>query len=341
MTRRLQVAGALAVVAALLTWKVRPFRVTDTFAAHRSGLLFWVALGLLVGVLVGGRSAGPVKAALLPRDLALAAAGGFVVAAFAPTPAAVAVALLSLAALLAQLVDRGPWLLGLALGAAAGSALGRLIDLVAAAVCVAVVVTLSRRTAPPAAAALLLVGLVLMSVPTASTALADDHVTVGGSKGFVKAHVKVTAGQVLHVRATGRVTFLKGVQSDPNGYPARYSGCGGPGMCGTLIGRIDDAGAPFLLGSAGVVSAPAAGELELSVNDYDWSDNGGSFSVTVWTTAAGTAPQGRGPRLSGVVPVPTGVPGTLRTVVLAALCAGAGALGGQLLARRREPAAAA
>jgi hypothetical protein len=208
-----------------------------------------------------------------------------------------------------------------------------LLDLVLAALCVLLVLLLARRS-PAAGTALLLLLALVVVLPPVPHALADDHVTVAAAKGFVRTHVKVTSGQVIHVKATGRVSFLKGVEADPNGYPARYSGCGGPGMCGSLSGRIEVTGAPFLLGCAGVVSAPAAGELQLSVNDYDARDNKGAFSVRVWTSAAGTAPTVP-QRPGGVVPVPTGVPGTWRTVLLAALCAAAGAVAGRQLGQRR------
>ena len=46
MIRRLQVAGAVAVLALVLAWKVQPF--STTYAAHGRGIAFWVAGGLLL-----------------------------------------------------------------------------------------------------------------------------------------------------------------------------------------------------------------------------------------------------------------------------------------------------
>jgi hypothetical protein len=225
MRRRLHTAGAAALVALLLAWQVPPFRTGEVLAARGTGLVFWIALGVFVGVLVGVRSLAPLREALVPRDALLAAGCGLVLAAFLGTPLTLAVALLAASALLARLVERGPWLLGLTAGCLVGSAPGLVLDLVLAAACVAAVVLLARKAAPTAA--VLLIAAVVLGWPAAQRATAaDKHVDVEARKGFVSTGLKVTAGEVIHVKATGRVTFLKGVVADPNGYPARYSGCG-------------------------------------------------------------------------------------------------------------------
>jgi hypothetical protein len=332
----------LAVVCLLLAWKVAPF--STTFVAHGRGLVFWAALGLAVGALASARALPPLPP-LTPGLLAPAAAAGFVVAAFAGKPLTFAVALLAVAVLVSRRVEQASLLLGLAAGAAVGGVLGRVIDLVLAGSCLAVLVLVSRKPAAAVTTAVLLAGTCALLWPAAPRAFAEDRQTVSvpASQGFRSTHITLAAGQVIHVEATGRVRFLKRDKAavvDPNGYPARYSGCGGPGFCGVLVGRVGDAGAPFLLGASGVVAAPAAGELQLAINDYDATDNSGSFSVKVWTTPAGTAPTVR-LRPAGVVLVPTGSENGFRTALLAALCALLGCLAGGYLAPRRaaEPIA--
>jgi molecular chaperone DnaK (HSP70) len=56
------------------------------------------------------------------------------------------------------------------------------------------------------------------------------------------------------------------------------------GPHGALIGRIGK-GPPFVIGAAATITASAAGEPQLGVNDAGLENNGGSFDVTVTVTS--------------------------------------------------------
>jgi hypothetical protein len=326
------VIGVLAAAALALSWKLSPLR---GFATTGVELVFWIATGLLAGAVAGGDLMA-LRRRLSPRSAAAGAVVGFAVAAFAQRPIALAAGLLALAALIGQVSARVSSVLpGLALGAVGGAFAGRTACLALAGISVVGVVLLTRQAAVPVTVAVLLLMALASWVPAAPPAAAADRrtVKVPAGKDFVGSGITVTAGQVVHVKAAGTVTFLKGATADPNGYPARYSGCGGPGFCAVLVGRIGKDGASFLLGSEGIVAAPAAGELQLGVNDYDLSDNSGSFSAEVWLTAEGTAPT-VALRPHGVVPVPGSSTASLSRSLVVALCVALGAAVGLGASRR-------
>lgn len=121
--------------------------------------------------------------------------------------------------------------------------------------------------------------------PTTITPSATASVKVpGGQTTFVPVRVAVTYGMQVTITAKGRVKFLAedGQTSvGPDGGPANYAGCDGPGFCGGLIGRMGEKGALFRVGASHAFVADGAGPLLLAVNDFDPSDNTGSFDVTV------------------------------------------------------------
>lgn len=63
------------------------------------------------------------------------------------------------------------------------------------------------------------------------------------------------------------------------------AGYWGPWPAYSLIGRIGSGGQPFYVGERLDLSAPAAGRLYLGVNDFDFSDNSGSWSARILTGA--------------------------------------------------------
>ena len=99
----------------------------------------------------------------------------------------------------------------------------------------------------------------------------------------------VLVGGGLETTATGEVILEEG------GSPVGPNGDGSKALCGAgcplptanrgaLLGRIDGAkgpGDPFLLGSDFSGQMPATGDLILLVNDDDYSDNTGLFSVEI------------------------------------------------------------
>lgn len=121
------------------------------------------------------------------------------------------------------------------------------------------------------------------------TDVAARTVTVSGTAAWTDSGVDLAAGQQLTITASG--TVLHNVAGndgcDPAGEPAT-SGHGanviGCPNHASLIGKIGDAGAPFLVGRALSVPSAAAGRLYLGVNDNDLSNNGGSYSADVSVT---------------------------------------------------------
>ena len=61
---------------------------------------------------------------------------------------------------------------------------------------------------------------------------------------------------------------------------------------GALIGRIGN-GKPFGIGDQATVGMPGNGELFLGVNDDEFTDNGGEFTVTLTAPARTAVPRRR------------------------------------------------
>ena len=240
-------------------------------------------------------------------------------------------------------------------GGTVGLLLPRSAALILAVILVVAIVLLARKANAAAVSAVMLVVAATALTgagrpsPAGAEPVSRRQVRVAGDQGWTPAKIKVTAGEVLRFRAKGSVTFLagdSGSKVDPDGYPARYSGCGGPGFCGVLVGRIGPKGTPFLIGTEAALNAPAAGDLELGVNDYDPSENKGSFEATVTVEPAGTPLDPASNRLTaagrlapkGGSPSESRSPGTFGPAVLAAFCAGLGSLAGGRSSRRlKEP----
>lgn len=85
-----------------------------------------------------------------------------------------------------------------------------------------------------------------------------------------------TTGQIAFGRGSGQVTGPDGNDSSRNpAFPVGAMPVGG------LVGRVGN-GAPFPIGSNGApIVMPQAGVLMLGVNDTEYTDNSGSFSVVV------------------------------------------------------------
>jgi len=162
--------------------------------------------------------------------------------------------------------------------------------------------------AAAAAASALLAG----SLPADAKPVDAKHVKVQADRESTTTGITVAAGEMITVKASGTVHFLgddKRAVADIDGYPARYSGCGGPGFCGALVGRVGPKGAWFPLRSTASASAPAARELELGINDFNLDDNTGSFDVVV-TVSAPTAQPGFSTTATTVAPVGSSREGT-------------------------------
>jgi hypothetical protein len=211
------------------------------------------------------------------------------------------------------------------------------------------VALLGRTVSPAAAPAVLLLVCCALAVVRTVPARADgtNQVTVHADKDISRTGVSVKAGQLLTLDATGSVRFLKDKRATagPDGQPVRYQGCDGPGFCGALVGRIADGGL-FLVGRHTSFTVTAPGELSLGVNDYSYSDNSGSFTVTVKVSepAAAAAPVAQPDPYSGAPTVGlfAAAAGSTGHRGAAGFGGALGAVAGLLLGRglgRRSPAA--
>ena len=378
-TRLVVVAAVTAVAAAGLSLWVGPFRpghllgISGDGVGHLAGgVAWWAGLGIVVGLLArrpalftaaltGGRAAMADDTDRLAHLAIGGAVGLLVIAVTVP-----AIAIITIVALLAVLSPAlaAKWssgvtvlLVGLAGGAVLGAALPRTAERITAAVVAVLVVAwlLWRRSQSgpkeAAVAVLLLTVLVVAatSVMRVRVASADDRsaeVTVDGDRAFVPTDVTVAAGEVLKISAKGSVSFVNGneaASSNPDGFPARFSGCGGPGFCGVLVGRIAK-GAPFLIGSRYAAPMTVAGKLELGINDFDPSDNDGSFDATISVlpaSAAATLTQtgSLAPTPATIAGVPGSTPSNAWALMAAAMAALGAILGGVAAPRAARSAA--
>ena len=130
------------------------------------------------------------------------------------------------------------------------------------------------------------------SAPAASAAAAAvpsgqqaGTVTVPGNQPWTPTNITVRRGQQIRLNASGSINVNAATSSGPDGSPAatvassRYPIGNAP--VGALIARIGN-GRPFLVGAPpDPISMTANGQLFLGVNDDNFSDNGGNYSVTI------------------------------------------------------------
>jgi len=117
------------------------------------------------------------------------------------------------------------------------------------------------------------------STPSPSSA----GITVSGRNPWTPTGVNVRRGEPLTINASGEVRIAgpSGLAASPAGSSETFPSNPMPGVpTGALIGRVGN-GQPFLIGNQSRISAPAAGELFLGINDSNHADNEGSFQVQV------------------------------------------------------------
>jgi len=121
------------------------------------------------------------------------------------------------------------------------------------------------------------------SVGTSGTALESGAVRVDANRPWTDTGISVKKGDRISFRATGQIQWVPGQTAPPDGndaarrpdYPVTAMPVGG------LIGKVGNS-APFPIGSnSQPIVMPADGRVMLGVNDNDWSDNSGFFSVVV------------------------------------------------------------
>ena len=110
-------------------------------------------------------------------------------------------------------------------------------------------------------------------------------VNVAGNQPWTPTNITVRRGQQIRLNASGSINVSSAASSGPDGSPAasvassRYPVANAP--VGALIGRIGN-GRPFMIGAPpDPISMTANGQLFLGINDDNFSDNGGNYSVTV------------------------------------------------------------
>jgi hypothetical protein len=115
-------------------------------------------------------------------------------------------------------------------------------------------------------------------------------ITLPGGTEWYDTGISVTSGDTLGFTASGSVTInLAGKTETPAG-DSTVSTMGtavpfaAPGLTAwSLVGRVGTSGTPFEIGTgtSAPPTAPATGELYLSVNDNYFGDNSGSWSVSI------------------------------------------------------------
>ena len=113
-----------------------------------------------------------------------------------------------------------------------------------------------------------------------SEGAAGGTVTVDGKRPWVDSGLTVRKGERWSFKAAGTIRW--GTEPDqvagPEGHGARTGKLGKGG----LIGRVGWNGKPFPIGAASTpIVMPKAGPLFLGINDFIFSDNTGSFTVTI------------------------------------------------------------
>ncbi len=121
-------------------------------------------------------------------------------------------------------------------------------------------------------------------------------VSVPGNSRGVDTSVDVRTGDILNITATGNIVAGRRVgEVSPDGQRTGFGALLGTrpvpsAGVGALIGYIrltnGQITQPFIVGSQQSITAPADGRLFLLVNDDDYSDNSGSFTVRIARTGS-------------------------------------------------------
>ncbi len=130
---------------------------------------------------------------------------------------------------------------------------------------------------------------------------AEQSVKLPGNAQWIKTGVNISTGDYVRFTAEGKVEISKWKFLGRNDYSyivgpeGTYnfddkvaskafpmpSGMSGPIPCYSLIGKFNENGSPFFIGKKCSLNAPEDGVLYLGINDFDVSDNKGSFNVNI------------------------------------------------------------
>ncbi|MBI2333038.1 MAG: hypothetical protein HYU84_12930 [Chloroflexi bacterium] len=122
---------------------------------------------------------------------------------------------------------------------------------------------------------------------TSPALLKNFSVSVPASACWTSSGVNVLAGQRVGITASGTVNTWNGnaiSYGDPNGQPENICAetvcpLQGTGY-GALVGRLENL-KPFLVGTAVEFTATNDGQLYFTVNDWECSDNSGTFELVI------------------------------------------------------------
>jgi hypothetical protein len=123
------------------------------------------------------------------------------------------------------------------------------------------------------------------AVAPAQAGAPSGTVTVQGNQPWTPTNMAVRRGQQIRFNASGDIMISSGASSGPGGSPAvtvaaiRYPVDNAP--VGALLGRIGN-GRPFLIGATNdPVTMVSNGQLFLGINDDNFGDNSGGYTVSI------------------------------------------------------------
>ncbi len=110
------------------------------------------------------------------------------------------------------------------------------------------------------------------------------HISVAANRAWTDTGITVNAGDRVQFQASGEIMFgrTEGANATPDGNPTMRGNYPDPSVpIGALIGKVGNS-APFAIGmQTQPLGMPASGRLYLGVNDSDYRDNSGAFTVVV------------------------------------------------------------
>jgi hypothetical protein len=122
------------------------------------------------------------------------------------------------------------------------------------------------------------------AVGTSGVAGETRNITVAGNQPWTDTGITVNAGDRVQFQASGQIMFGRtaGMNATPDGNASMHGNYPDPTVpVGALLGKIGN-GKPFAIGmQTQPLGMPESGRLFLGVNDNDFSDNSGAFTVVV------------------------------------------------------------
>ena len=114
---------------------------------------------------------------------------------------------------------------------------------------------------------------------------ANADVTVRGADEWTETSITVKRGQQVSFQASGEVYITRtsgaaspaGIEDQNDDLPVRNA------RTGALIGKVGPNGTPFLIGTnTGAITMNGTGRLMLGINDTNFPDNSGAFTVQIF-----------------------------------------------------------